>query len=49
METSKSTVEITLSRANTHMAEIVAKALNLSKEAVISFCLKGSTNPKQLH
>ena len=44
---SKSQIEITLSRANTQMVTMIAEILKLSKEEIISFCLRGSTNLKQ--
>lgn len=46
MPTNMQTVEITLSRANSKMVAIVAAILKRTPEEVVSFCLKGSTNPK---
>lgn len=43
---SKTKITITLSRANAGAAAYVAAVLNKPISEVVSYCLKGSTNPK---
>ena len=45
MATNNQTVEIILSKSNAGMVAIIAAIWGVSEEEVISFCLKGSTNP----